>query len=231
MSYDKPAGHFRRNQDKYLIGGGSLLGAGIGYLSSKKSAERKAKSKGLQEGSEEYKKVVRKNRLARTAIGAGIGSMAGLQGLAGKRMYDINHQSKEKKKLKAGDIVKFTKKGPQMGQHYGVFDGEGGIIEYGEGGINTTTLKEIKNSSKYNRMKIEPAKNRSSKEDLLRKTDELRNRYSDNNYNFIDNNCEHFARELSTGERFSTQGDDVLGKVAKLAVRNKKKDPYGHTVK
>ena len=31
MSYDKPLGHFRKHQDKYLIGGGSLVGAGIGY--------------------------------------------------------------------------------------------------------------------------------------------------------------------------------------------------------
>ena len=116
MSYDSPPGHFKRNQDKYLVGGGSVLGAGIGYLAGGK------------------------NKLKGAALGASIGSIAGLHGLVGKRLYDVNHQSKKKKKLKAGDIVKFTKRGPQLGQHYGVYDGEGGIIDYGENGISTTWI-------------------------------------------------------------------------------------------
>ena len=198
FSYDRPAGHFRRNQDKYLVGGGSILGAGIGYAAGGKKG---------------------------AAIGAGIGSVAGLHGLVGKRLYDVNHQSKKKKKLKAGDMVKFTKKGPQLGQHYGVYDGEGGIIDYGENGISTTSLEEIKKSSKYKKMKVEPAEKESTKEELLSKATKLKDKYSGDNYNFVDNNCEHFARELSTGKRSSTQGDDLLGKMAKLVVR--KKDPYG----
>ena len=202
MSYDSPhLGHFKRNQDKYLVGGGSVLGAGIGYLAGGK------------------------NKLKGAALGASIGGVAGLHGLVGKRLYDVNHQSKKKKRLKAGDIVKFTKKGPQLGQHYGVYDGEGGIIDYGENGISTTSLNEIEKNSRYKKMKIEPAEEESTKEELLIKATKLKDKYSGDNYNFVDNNCEHFARELSTGKRSSTQGDDLLGKIAKLVV--KKKDPYG----
>lgn len=207
MSYDSEPGHFKKNQDKYLVGGGSILGAGIGYAVGKK----------------------RGSVIKDSVIGAGIGSIVGLHGLVGKRLYDINHQSKKKKKLKAGDIVKFTKRGPQLGQHYGVYDGEGGIIDYGENGISTTSLDEIKKSSRYKKMKIEPAEEESTKEELLIKATKLKDKYSGDNYNFVDNNCEHFARELSTGKRSSTQGDDLLGKMAKLVVR--KKDPYGRNNK
>ena len=142
LSYDRPSGHFRRNQDKYLIGGGSIAGATIGYISSKKSAEKKAKDKGLQEGTEEYKKAVKKHRLTRTAIGAGIGTITGAGALVGKQLYDVNHHSKKKVKLKE--------------------------------------------------------------------------RYTDDKYNWLDNNCEHFARELSTGKRSSTQADGLTGRIAKI---------------
>lgn len=225
MSYDNPVGHFRRNQDKYLIGGGSLLGAGIGYLSSKNSAKKKAKDKGLQEGSEEYKKEVRKNRLSRTAIGAGIGGFTGLNASELKRMYDINHMSKKKTKLKAGDILKFTKKGPQLGQHYGVYDGKGGVIDYGSEGIKYTSLDEVMKNSKYVKIKAELTNKKHTKKDLERKVNAIKEKYTKNNYHFTDNNCEHFARELSNDDRFSTQGDDLTGKIARLV--SKKKDPYG----
>lgn len=171
-----------------------------------------------------------KNKSIKGAIiGTGIGGVVGLHGLVGKRMYDINHQSKKKIKPKAGDIVKFTKAGPQLGQHYGVYDGEGGIIDYGDQGIKTTSLDEIQKSSQYKKIKIEPTKKSShTREELLNKASKMKDSYSDKNYDFTDNNCEHFARELANGERYSTQGEDILGKIAKLVRRKKNNiDPFG----
>lgn len=248
LSYDRPSGHFRRNQDKYLIGGGSIAGATIGYISSKKSAEKKAKDKGLQEGTEEYKKAVKKHRLTRTAIGAGIGTITGAGALVGKQLYDVNHHSKKKVKLKAGDLIKVTgDKGLNISQHYAVYDGDGGFIDFSEGGIQTGNIKDFESQKTLTRkawrkhgkggsmpselyeelmkdpknvervkLKAEPVKGKFTKKELLEKAEKLKERYTDDKYNWLDNNCEHFARELSTGKRSSTQADGLTGRIAKI---------------
>jgi hypothetical protein len=201
MSYDKPVKPIKKSQDKILTGAGALIGSGLGYISGKN------------------------HKLKRSSLGAAVGAIAGLNGSVLKRLYEVNHQSKKKTKIKAGDIIKFTKKGPQLGQHYAVYDGDGGIIDYGSEGIRYTSLDKALKNSEAKKVKAELVNKKHTKKELEKKAKSLKEKYTKDNYHFTDNNCEHFARELSTNNRFSIQGDDLTGKMAKIV--SKKKDPYG----
>ena len=76
-------------------------------------------------------------------------------------------------------------------------------------------MKDPKNRT-TTKIKIEPVKESVPREELLKRAKKISDRYTDDKYDWLDNNCEHFARELSTGKRQSSQADGLPGRVAKL---------------
>lgn len=79
--------HFDKNQTQYLSGAGSILGAGIGAIRSKRKAKKKAKKYGLKKGTLDYDEFVKNNTREGFLKGAAVGGAVGFGASKGIDAY------------------------------------------------------------------------------------------------------------------------------------------------
>lgn len=189
-----------------LIGGG--VGAGIGLATSNKENRKKRVSLGaaggatlgvgMKYGKKQYKKWL-------------------MKGVPKKHTYNPGDYSR-------GDLM-IARRGTGI-DHYGIYVGDGKIIEYGsdtldprkasrrivslqEFGLGDAVRKEAP-SGKFSRDKIVERAYKGLKEDP-------------GQYHLRNNNCEHFARDIVNGDRRSTQADNVPNMIGEFLTKSKHK--------
>lgn len=200
----------------YIIPGTTLIGAGLGagisYRRQKKSGKGKISKSGIAKGA-----------AIGGAVGAGVG-IAGkkLYGVAKNRYHRYIHGDSpaeilDPKKFKKGDLIKADRGGAE---HYAVVvDDKGTLVEYGADSLDPRksvvrkiSLKDMAGNSKVSKVNV----NTSYTPDQIAERALGRVGKDNGKYHLLDNNCEHFAREVVTGKAGSEQADklrnNVIGK-------------------
>ncbi len=137
-------------------------------------------------------------------------------------------------KIKKGDILRVRFGGPVaggFGYHYGVYMGNGKVIQYGnqvldpgkkkartttEVGVYETDLKNINKKGGFKWEKVPGASTKFSPEELDARAAKVKNKKI--RYNMMSNNCEHFSYLLTHGKAYSSQADisdGIVGGVVK----------------
>lgn len=106
---DAIKGHLKGNSRIYADAGSAVAGAGVGLI----AARRKAKAKGLQPGTPEYKKFIAKY----TAGGAVAGAAAAETARAGKNIFK-NYKAGKELGLKGKDLAKGSVAGVLKGKKF-----------------------------------------------------------------------------------------------------------------
>ena len=180
----------------------TLIGAGIGTGAGLVLSKKGDKTKGA-------------------LIGAGIGGAAGAGVKAGRNKYKQwllkgapKKVTYDAAKYQNGDIM-IVHRGNGM-DHYGIYVGDGKIIEYGskkrdprKAHLRTVSLQEFGSGDT---IRTEAPKGFTRDEVVQRAQDRLRDGQN-GKYHLINNNCEHFARDVANGTRVSTQVTDILSKI------------------
>jgi hypothetical protein len=126
-------------------------------------------------------------------------------------------------RLKKGDIIRVRFGGPVaggFGYHYGVYMGDGRVVQYGnqrlnpntnkaektaEIGVYETNLKNINRKGGFKWEKVPGAGTKFSPEELEERISKVKDKKV--RYNMMSNNCEHFAYLLTQGKAYSSQAD------------------------
>ena len=190
---------------------GAPIGAGIQYYRYRK--DNKAEK--------------RRRMIKGAAIGAGVGAGLGLGAEYAKNSYqqwlgtpEIADLTEVRANLKAGDVVSADR---GLYKHYGIVSSDGKIIEYGSEKFDPRTAKvssvSLEHFSGGDPVSIENVKTDiDPKEIVQRAVNQIGKERG--TYNLRNNNCEHFAMEMATGKKQSTQADkfnqSVLAKANNL---------------
>jgi hypothetical protein len=181
--------------------GGGITGAAVGYKTSNKGKKKSGAIKGAILGS-----------TAGAALGAGAkyGKVRYKKYIGTPQKADLTHI---RKGGQAGDIV-IADRGSY--QHYGILDKNGNVIEYGShkfdprtARVGRVSLDEFSNGSA---VKLETPKGPYSRDEIVGRAESWIGK-DRGQYNLRQNNCEHFAREMTTGKKVSSQADRFNEKI------------------
>ena len=181
--------------------GGGITGATIGYKTSEKGKKKSGALKGAILGS-----------ASGAALGAGVkyGKVRYKNYIGTPQKADLSHV---RKGGQAGDIV-IADRGAY--QHYGILDKNGNVIEYGShkfdprtARVGRVSLDEFSNGSA---VRIEAPKGSYNRDEIVSRAESWIGK-DRGQYNLRKNNCEHFAREMATGEKTSGQADRFNEKI------------------